>query len=303
MMNEPISPFISIIIPVFDDAERLALCLAALEGQTYPGDAYEVLVVDNGSKQSPAGVVAKYPHARLLVESKPGSYAARNKALGAARGAFLAFTDADCIPQPDWLERGVAALKALPNFGVVAGRIDMFYVDPRRPRWVELYDAATGLDQRRSVSVNAANTANLFTHRSVFDRVGLFDASLKSLGDVEWTLRAAAAGYPVAYGHDAVIRHPARSHLRDMMVKRRRTIGGEQDQKADKAELYRSTRMFRVLWQNFAPRVIHYWRLSQHERIKTRGQRCKVVAVMVLMQYVDAFERVRKRLGGSSVRR
>ena len=103
---------VSVIIPVYNDAERLKLCLDALARQTYPGDRYEVIVVDNGSQQDPELVTSRYEQVTLAHEACRGSYAARNTGLALARGDVLAFTNSDCIPAADWIEHGVARLGA-----------------------------------------------------------------------------------------------------------------------------------------------------------------------------------------------
>ena len=60
------TPFVTVIVPVWNDAERLGECLHALEGQTYPTYLFEVVVVDNGSEESVAPLVARYGRARLV---------------------------------------------------------------------------------------------------------------------------------------------------------------------------------------------------------------------------------------------
>ncbi|NJR32909.1 MAG: glycosyltransferase, partial [Chamaesiphon sp. CSU_1_12] len=68
--------FVSVIIPVFNDAERLRLCLEALQNQTYPQNLYEVIVVDNGSNpdEDVKSVVAEFGQAIAAFEPTPGSY-------------------------------------------------------------------------------------------------------------------------------------------------------------------------------------------------------------------------------------
>lgn len=66
-------PFVSVIIPVLNDSERLQTCLKALENQTYPKSMYEVIVVDNGSDENIEGLVSQYIQAKLSNESRPGS--------------------------------------------------------------------------------------------------------------------------------------------------------------------------------------------------------------------------------------
>src|SRR5262245_37657845 len=119
-------PFVSVIVPVWNSPELIAICLSALTAQTYPRDRFEVLVVDNASTDSTAEVARSFPIATVLLERTPGSYHARNRALKEARGEYVAFTDADCIPAPDWLEKAIESALRHPNAGVFAGRIELF---------------------------------------------------------------------------------------------------------------------------------------------------------------------------------
>src|SRR5262245_5241730 len=132
---------VSVIIPVYNDIARLAVCLDALAQQSYPADRLEIIVVDNGSTPPVAQALAQqYPRVTFAHEPTPGSYAARNRGIQLATGTVIAFTDSDCIPSPDWIESGAAALSGTPHCGLAAGRIDMFYVNPERPSAVELYE-------------------------------------------------------------------------------------------------------------------------------------------------------------------
>ena len=125
--------FVSVIIPVFNDAKRLKICLAALEKQTYPQDYYEIIVVDNGSDKSLENVVRQFPRVKLACCLDPGSYAARNHGIYIAKGEILAFTDSDCIPARDWLETGVKCLLTTANCGLLAGKIEIFFLKLRSP--------------------------------------------------------------------------------------------------------------------------------------------------------------------------
>ena len=97
------SPYISVIIPVYNDSQRLQLCLAALENQSYPKDSYEVIVIDNNSTDNVKKIVNNCSQAIYAFKKTKGSYAARNKGISLARGEVLAFTDSDCIPTHHWL--------------------------------------------------------------------------------------------------------------------------------------------------------------------------------------------------------
>ncbi len=97
--------FTSIIIPVYNDVTSLTKCLEAIDLQSYSKELFEVIVVDNRSEEDIKFIVSQFSWAKYAFESKPGSYAARNKGLTVAKGRLPGFTDADCIPAPDWIEQ------------------------------------------------------------------------------------------------------------------------------------------------------------------------------------------------------
>lgn len=222
------SPFVSVIIPVFNDVERLAQCLAALEQQSYAADRYEVIVVDNGSRNSIAPHVAPFPHAITEFEPRAGSYAARNRGLESARGDILAFTDADCVPSPQWLQEGIQVLQA-PHARLVGGRVEVFARKPGQPGAVELYEMLYAFPQDVNVRAGFSVTANLLAKRLVFDQMGSFDAGLKSGGDRDWVARAVAAGNCLLYSETALVRHPARYSLWQLRQRSARFAGGDFD--------------------------------------------------------------------------
>jgi glycosyltransferase involved in cell wall biosynthesis len=214
------NPFVSVIIPVFNDSERLRLCLNALENQTYPKESYEVIVIDNNSEEDIASVVKSFKQMILTHESRRGSYAARNKGLSLAKGEVLGFTDSDCIPKLDWIEKGVALLSENPDCGLIAGKIELFFKKSGQPTATELYDSMNFLQQKNYVEEKRYGaTANLFTFRKIFDAVGLFNIELQSGGDKEWGNRVFNAGFAQIYGEDVCIAHPARGDLKELQRK------------------------------------------------------------------------------------
>jgi GT2 family glycosyltransferase len=216
---------VSVVVPVWRDTEGLAACLEALSRQTWPADRREILVVDNGG----GGVVEAGPGVRVLREAEPGSYAARNRGILEARGSVIAFTDADCVPAPDWLEKGVAHLED-PAVGMVAGRIRVTFRDPARPTLVERYESVASFRQEEYLRKRRFGaTANVLTTRSALEIVGSFDPRLKSLGDVDWGVRVFEAGLGQVYAGDAVVDHPARRTLAEFRSRSARMTGGFRD--------------------------------------------------------------------------
>jgi glycosyltransferase involved in cell wall biosynthesis len=199
---------VSVIVPARNAAGHIGRCLEALAAQTYPEERYEVIVVDNGSRDATRQVVAAHP-VRLLEETSCCSpYPARNRGLDHACGEVIAFTDADCRPLETWLERGIKRLDE-EGADLVGGRVVFTFAST--PTVGETVDALWHLDVRRQVYENrAAMTANLFVRRSVFDSIGGFDPDVRSGGDGRWTRRASDAGFTLVYAPDAVVSKPAR---------------------------------------------------------------------------------------------
>lgn len=290
-MNETGLPFVSVIIPVYNDAARLKACLEALEDQTYPKDKYEVIVVDNGSEEDTAAVVRPFNSAQLRHESQPGSYAARNRGIAAAKGAVLAFTDSDCRPASDWLEKGVGVLLATPECGCVGGEIETIFRDPAQPTAAERYDDLTYFRQSELIERHGySTTANLFAFKRVMDDVGPFDGELKSCGDLEWGQRVSSSGYPVLHGQDVRVTHPARHTLRQLCRRAVRLVGGR----------FQLKRSFGKSMVEFIVGLLPPLRgvciaVSCNASVI---QKLKVILVMFVVKYVGAWERLRLVLGG-----
>lgn len=297
--------FVSVIIPVFNDSDRLRRCLEALSQQTVSNDYFEIIVVDNGSTDNVVQVIQHYPQVILISESQPGSYAARNKGIATAKGNILAFTDADCIPDPSWLENGIKYLAANPHCGIAAGKIKFFFQQPGAPNIVEIYDSAVHLRQEQYVKEQWGATANLFTTPAVVNKVGLFNTDLKSGGDLEWGKRVSAQGYTVSYVLDSIVAHPARSSLQEMRQKMIRRVGGGY--------------MLNHLHQNHRPKTL--MQFSQKLLIKLRppirsairksflNQKVKhyrhqiiVFSMVFILHYLEFPEFLRLQIGGEPVR-
>jgi glycosyltransferase involved in cell wall biosynthesis len=208
---------LSVIIPFRNALPQLPILMKALESQIAARDAFEVIWVDDGSRDGGGAWLREHLPAgwRLLAHSEPrGAYAARNTALRVASGESVAFTDVDCRPDENWIERGLARLSSAPR---VAGRVQLELSGS--PSTAELVDAERFLRQRRYVQEGFGATANLFVRRRVFDAVGGFDELLRSGGDYEFGQRCTLAGISIQYADDVVVIHPARGSLRELLSK------------------------------------------------------------------------------------
>jgi glycosyltransferase involved in cell wall biosynthesis len=189
--------------------------LRSLHAQTLPADAFEIVVVDDASDDDTAEVAARGGARVIRQPVNAGSYAARNAGIEQTEAPVLAFTDADCRPTPTWLEHGLAALGEAAE--LVAGRIAV----PVAPgaSVAGLLDSVRFLDQERYVTFGWGATANLLVRRSLLERIGPFDARLRSGGDMDFGTRASRAGTPPRYAHDAVVEHENRDSVREVVRK------------------------------------------------------------------------------------
>ena len=278
---------VAVVVPVRDDP-RLTRCLDALARQTLP--PVEVVVVDDGSRRP----VDPRPGVTVVRRPPLGSYAARNAGLEQLRArelpSYVAFTDADCLPQPTWLERAVAALEDDPSAAAVTGPIEVFPHGPR-PGAVELYDALTGFPQREFVERwGFGATANLVVRRAALEAVGPFRDHLQSGGDAEWGERAAAAGHRTVFRDDVIVRHPARDSLVEILRKARRTTRGAEQLGRDRGTLppwfALATERLTRPWRGVP--LLRDGRLSPVDRVRAFG-------VAVVVHAVIAAEIVRVR--------
>jgi glycosyltransferase involved in cell wall biosynthesis len=218
---------VSIIIPVYNDQVGLNQTLNAIDGQNFPLADVEVIIVDNGSTDKVFLEKSYQFTCIVLSENKPGSYSARNKGLEFSAGEIVVFTDANCIPDPEWLKSGISRLTtSAEGLSIIGGYVELF--DPNYKSSVaSSYDMYTGFGQKKNVEARGFSaTANLFTFREVFSSVGVFNSHLLSAGDFEWCWRAQAAGYKLGYEHKASMLHPCRTSLVSLIRQARRVEGG-----------------------------------------------------------------------------
>lgn len=196
----------TVVVPTFRRPDLLQRCLKALQGQTLPAEQYEVIVVDDGNDPDTANLVRRngqQPGLRMTYLGQPhrrGPAAARNRGWRTAQNPLIAFTDDDCIPQPDWLEAARKRFEA--GASVVTGRVKM-----PLPNHPTAHDRTTALLETAEFV-----TANCFCRRTALEQVGGFDEAF----DIAWREDSALqfaflqAGISVEPCPEAVLVHPLR---------------------------------------------------------------------------------------------
>jgi GT2 family glycosyltransferase len=198
------------VITTVRDGERAIEGLAgALDAQTLR--EFEWVVIDNASRDRTAEV-ARARGATVVTEPRPGRARARNRGVAATDAELLAFTDADCRPRPDWLERLSERLER--GEPLVAGRVVV--TTSHTPNPIERFEALWRF--RDDPQRGWAPTANLGMRREAFDVIGGFDAGYRHIGeDVDLCLRAGAAGFALTRCPEAVVEHPAETEQRPVL--------------------------------------------------------------------------------------
>lgn len=220
---------VSVAIPHLEQPELLADCLDRLARQT-DGDfeLVEILVADNGSVagRDAAAVCAGRPGVRLIDASDtPGPGHARNIAVAAAQGELIAFTDADCRPDPGWLAGFAAAFRRTPAPDVAGGDIRVGWRDPARPTAAEAYESVFAFRARKYVERDGyAATANMAATARILREVGPF-GGIDMAEDADWGRRAVAAGARLVFAPEAVVEHPARESFAELARKWDRLVG------------------------------------------------------------------------------
>lgn len=202
----------SIIVPTRDRHAQLAACLDALAELRYPASSFEVVVIDDGSKAPVEPVLApRRDRLEIRLQTQPGAgpAQARNHGAVVARGRFLAFTDDDCAPAPDWLEKLATRLADKPD-AVAGGRTvnlrkDDLFATASQSLLSYLYEY---FNDKPGVPWFLAS-CNFALAAGTFHSVGGFDPSYPTAAaeDRDICDRLRLRGYSMVYVPEAVVYH------------------------------------------------------------------------------------------------
>lgn len=213
---------VTVAIPTYNRAEFLRQTLAGIAAQHFPREHFEVLVIDNNSKDNTRDVVAEFAHTqpapRYIHESKQGLDYARNRAITEARGEIIVYGDDDILVQPDWLAQIAVPLLAdagTRRIGAVGGEVIPVFPHGL-PDWVREWHSPLAFrpDTGPLEARHCPMGANLAFPKWVFEQLGPFHTALDraagnyfSGGDSEMIRRVRAAGYEVWFSAAAAVKH------------------------------------------------------------------------------------------------
>ena len=190
------NPLVSVIIPVYNGERFLTAAIQSALDQDY--NAFEVIVVDDGSTDCTAQIAQSYKDVRYIYQPNQGHGAARNTGIEASQGELLAFLDADDVWDSRKLSVQVSYLIDHPDIGYVVAGIRNF-IEPgvERPSWVT---------EKMLEDISKGHIASaLVVRRTVMDQVGAFDTSYLFADVVDWFLRAGDTGIPMVSLPDVLL--------------------------------------------------------------------------------------------------
>lgn len=226
-MAEMILPRVSVVIPIYNGEADLPDLISCLQAQTYPIDLVEYLLVDNASSDRTAATIQtaaqNYPQIRYLSETKiQSSYAARNTGIRNATGEIVAFTDADCRPQPNWLNDLMQPFQDA-TVGIVAGEVIGLPGQTLLEKYAEANDTLSQKYTLKHPFCPYGQTANLAIRKEIFKQVGLFRPYMTTGGDADicWRIQRETA-WKISFAPEAIVKHRHRSTVKEFKSQWRR---------------------------------------------------------------------------------
>ncbi len=207
----PQTPLVSVIVCSYNGAKTLHPCLESLGKLNYP--AYEVILVDDGSTDNTPEIAAKFPNVKYIRQTNHGLSHARNTGATAAKGEVFAYTDSDCMVDPDWLYYLIGTLLSGDYAGVGGPN-----VSPPAQNWIQACVAgAPGGPSHVLLTDTIAEHipgCNMAWYRWAFESIGGFDPEYRKAGDdVDFCWRVQQEGHNVAFSPTAIVWHYRRFTL------------------------------------------------------------------------------------------
>ena len=277
------TPQAAIIVPHYNDGARLAKCLAALEASAgFPRT--ECVVVDNGSTEDLAPLAARHPAIRFVTEATRGAGAARNRGVAETTAPWLFFIDCDCLPSPEWIGAGLAAM-ASGRADVYGGPVELFDETPPPRSGAQAYETVFAFNFKDYIERKQfTGSGNMITSRAVFETVGGFRGAVAE--DMDWSRRAIAAGFSIRYEPTLRVGHPTRADLPGLIRKALRTER-EMFLLASERPMGRLRWGLRALLVLCSP-ALHAWRVLRHPRLDSPAERLRGVGVLIRLRVLRA---------------
>lgn len=209
----------SIIIPAKNEQARLALCLTALQKLDYTSDLIEIIIMDNGSKDSTVDI-AKSFGCRVYIEPNLSVAGLRNAGARLAISDILCFIDADVMVSPGWLCAAFSHINH-SDIACVTGPINI----PQEHTWVEKTWSLNRKTIKEVFEVSWASSMNMVVMKNAFDKIGGFSNELITGEDVDLSNRLKSSGFKIIFDSKAAVTHIGEAKTLRQLIKKERWRG------------------------------------------------------------------------------
>jgi cellulose synthase/poly-beta-1,6-N-acetylglucosamine synthase-like glycosyltransferase len=222
-----IKPYISVVIPTYNRSTQLSRCLDSLFNQTYPKDRYEIIIINDGSKDNTENVLREYEKKAPCVfiwgtQGNQGIATATNSGISRSKGDFVCFTGDDCIPENDWISQLVDGFQN-DRIGAVGGKVRSYQINTPIQQFI--VDARI-LDQEGFIKRNTLITGNAAYRKQVLKEIKGFDNFLIACVDLDLSIRTQLSGYSIQFTPESVVYHDHPASIRGLFFQQYRNGKG-----------------------------------------------------------------------------
>jgi cellulose synthase/poly-beta-1,6-N-acetylglucosamine synthase-like glycosyltransferase len=225
---------ISVIIPAYNAEKTISSTLEALLNQNYSKNKYEIIVVDDGSADNTKIIVKKFKKVKLIQQKHKGPAAARNLGVKHAKGDIVLFTDADCIPDKNWIRYMIEPFKN-PEIVGVSGTYKTLNKESLIARFVGYEIEQRHEKMKKQKCIDFIGTFSAAYRKNIFLQFGGFDTCFKTSSgeDIEFSYKLADCGLKMVFQPKAFVYH----------------------KHPDNLQKYLKQQFFRAFWRN-----LMYWK-------------------------------------------
>lgn len=222
-------PSISIIIPSYNSAKTILQTIQGVLSQTFfqslssrepqtTKNEVEIIVVDDGSTDNTPSIIQSFKQIKYIRQANAGPATARNRGVRESRGEIIFFTDADCIPESDWIEKMIVHFDD-PKIAVVAGSYGIANSDKILARCIH-----REIVFRHKVLMptlcKAFGSYNFCIRREIFDKVGGFDPKYRHASgeDNDLSYKIIKSGCKIYFEKNSRVKHYHPEHIRKYLL-------------------------------------------------------------------------------------
>jgi glycosyltransferase involved in cell wall biosynthesis len=200
--------FVSVVVPAYNAAKTIEICLDSLVKQNYSRKGYEIIVVDDGSKDETKSIILSYKQVRYIYQVNAGPASARNTGWKNAKGDIVVFTDSDCVLEKNWLEEMTKPFEVEDEVGAVGGAYEKTI---NSDKWLArlIGEEIKFRYSKIGQYTDAHGSYSLAVRKSVLEEVGGFNKSYPVATAEDWDLcyKIIEKGYKIFFNKRAHVGH------------------------------------------------------------------------------------------------